>query len=319
MNEISLGRLQKISLRDAWKDEAKEFTPWLAKKENLALLGGVLDLELELLSQEEQVGPFRADLLCKSGEGEWVVIENQLDKTDHKHLGQLVTYASGLDAVTIVWIAGEFDEEHRSALDWLNQISDSQHNFFGLEIELWRIGESLMAPKFNIISKPNDWTRRIQSAASGQLRDTEKLQLEYWTEFKASLPENSRLRLHKAPPSNTISCSVGRSGAQIQFAVSSWDPLTNTYSDPYIRVELYLYEEDSKVLFEKLLADKINVETEIGSELFWYNPDDIRACRIWLKKDADYTQRDQWREQFKWFKETGELLHRVFAKKLKTI
>jgi hypothetical protein len=116
-----LGRLETVALRDAWVNEAWDFTPWLARSENLALLGEALGLELEVEASEKPVGPFRADLLCKEiGTGErWVVIENQLAKTDHGHLGQLLTYAAGLEAVTIVWIASSFADEHRAALDWL--------------------------------------------------------------------------------------------------------------------------------------------------------------------------------------------------------
>ena len=134
--------------------------PWLARKENLDILGQTLVIDLELEAQERPVGPFRADILCKDiGSDRWVLIENQLERTDHNHLGQLLTYASGLEAVTIVWIAAHFTEEHRSTLDWLNRITDGSFRFFGLEVELWRIGDSPPAPKFNIVSKPNDWSQ----------------------------------------------------------------------------------------------------------------------------------------------------------------
>lgn len=118
----SLGRLQIVDLRDIWKTEATDFTPWLASEDNLKLLSETLGLELELEAQEKSVGPFRADVLCRNcGSEEWVLIENQLERTDHTHLGQLLTYASGLEAVTIIWVASHFREEHRSTLDWLNR------------------------------------------------------------------------------------------------------------------------------------------------------------------------------------------------------
>ena len=143
MTNKNLGRLERVELRDIWLSEASDFTPWLARKENLEILGqtlGMIDLELE--AQERPVGPFRADILCKDIEtNRWVLIENQLERTDHNHLGQLLTYASGLEAVTIVWIAARFTEEHRSTLDWLNRITDESFRFFGLEVEHWRIGD----------------------------------------------------------------------------------------------------------------------------------------------------------------------------------
>ena len=162
-----LGRLHKVDLREAWASESSGFTPWLAQEESLQLLGEAIGIELELESQEKNVGPFRADILCKdTATDNWVLIENQLEKTDHSHLGQLLTYAAGLNAVTIVWIAERFTEEHRAALDWLNEHTDETINCFGLEIELWRIGDSTIAPKFNIISQPNDWSRTVKTAAA---------------------------------------------------------------------------------------------------------------------------------------------------------
>ena len=158
MTTQNLGRLQKVDLREAWTSESADFTPWLAQEQNLKLLGETIGIELELESQEKDVGPFRADILCKdTATDDWVLIENQLERTDHCHLGQLITYAAGLNAVTIVWVAERFTEEHRAALDWLNERTDDKIHLFGLEIELWRIGDSPIAPKFNIISQPNDW------------------------------------------------------------------------------------------------------------------------------------------------------------------
>lgn len=152
MTMNTLGRLEKVDLRNFWTTEAGDFTPWLAQEENIALLGEAVGVELEVEAQEKSVGPFRADILCKdTSTDQWVLIENQLERTDHTHLGQLLTYGAGLNAVTIVWIAAKFTEEHRAALDWLNEITDERFNFFGLEVELWRIGDSLAAPKFNII------------------------------------------------------------------------------------------------------------------------------------------------------------------------
>lgn len=158
-----LGRLERVKLREAWSTEAQDFTPWLAREENLAILSETLEVELQPEAQEKSVGPFRADILCRNADdgGTWVLIENQLERTDHLHLGQLLTYAAGLNAVTICWIAASFTDEHRAALDWLNEITDERFHFFGLEVELWRIGDSEPAPKFNLVSKPNDWRRSV--------------------------------------------------------------------------------------------------------------------------------------------------------------
>ena len=142
-------------------------------------------MEFELDSHEKDVGSYSADIFCKnSADDTWVVIENQREKTDHSHLGQILTYAEGhTNSVTVVWIAQRFTDEHRAALDWLNEVSTESAQFFGLEIEVWRIGDSRPEPKFNIISKPNDWTQS-DKAQRTELTSTQALQLEFWHRFR---------------------------------------------------------------------------------------------------------------------------------------
>ena len=135
-----LGRLVPVDLRSVWTSEDRHFTRgW--RNQKILRYWARFGIELELEAQEKDVGPFRADILCKNTaeKDSWVLIENQIEKTDHKHLGQLLTYAAGLKASTIVWISEKFCEEHRAVLDWLNQMADKSARFFGLEIELWRL------------------------------------------------------------------------------------------------------------------------------------------------------------------------------------
>ncbi len=158
---ITLGRLERVNVRAAWTNEAIDFTPWLAA--NLDLLSEALGMNLELEMEEKYVGTFRADILARNSDsGEWVLIENQLDRTDHGHLGQIVTYAAGLDAATVIWIAENFSDEHLAALDWLNSITDENILFFGVQIELWSIGGSV-APKFQVVCKPNSWVKKAKN------------------------------------------------------------------------------------------------------------------------------------------------------------
>lgn len=186
MSTANLGRLEKVSLREAWPNEASHFTPWLAKAENLALLGEAIGRDLEPHAEEHSVGPFRADILCRDiGTDSWVLIENQLERTDHGHLGQLLTYAAGLNTVTVVWVAERFTDEHRAALDWLNQKTPEDIAFFGLEVELWRIGKSPLAPKFNVVSKPNEWTRQI--TASTDTSESKQFCRAFWSGVIAAL------------------------------------------------------------------------------------------------------------------------------------
>ncbi len=230
-----LGRLESVDIREYWAGEATDFTPWLAQPENIAILGDAIALDLEVEAQEKQVGPFRADILCKeTTTGHYVLIENQLDKTDHPHLGQLMTYAAGLDAVTIVWIARRFTDEHRAALDWLNRITNEAINFFGLEIELWRIGQSALAPKFNVVCLPNDWVPAVrQAAASGRISDLQQLHLDFWTQFRDFVEKRgSPVRVGKPWPGHWMNVAVGRSNFTL-VAV-------NGMRDGYSRVQLSL-------------------------------------------------------------------------------
>ena len=161
MNKMDrLGKMTKITdLRSVWPHEANDFTKWLAEEENLSLLGDAIGIELELEERESSVGSFSVDILAKeSGTNRRVIIENQLEDTNHDHLGKLITYASGKGAEVIVWIVKRARDEHRQAIEWLNQHTDGNIGFFLLEIELCQIGSSEKAPRFNVVEKPNDWT-----------------------------------------------------------------------------------------------------------------------------------------------------------------
>lgn len=311
-----LGRLQKVDLREAWASESSGFTPWLAQEDNLQLLGEAIGIELELESQEKNVGPFRADILCKdTASDNWVLIENQLERTDHTHLGQLLTYAAGLNAVTIVWIAERFTEEHRAALDWLNEHTDETINCFGLEIELWRIGTSPIAPKFNIISQPNDWSRTVQQAAATSNRevsDHKQLQLRFWTAFREFMArEGSAVRCQKPLPQHWTNHAIGRSGAHLCSVISGWNSVTNTKS-PEIRVELCLVAPTAKQEFIVLEGRKQQIEQSIGVPLTWHNTE-AKSCKLYVRKDADFMNEQLWPQHFAWLKTHLEIMHNTFA------
>lgn len=316
MSTKNLGRLQKVELREAWPSESGDFTPWLAQEENLALLGEAIGIELELEAREKDVGPFWADILCKdTATDNWVLIENQLARTDHSHLGQVLTYAAGLNAVTLVWIAERFTEEHRAALDWLNEHTDEKINLFGLEIELWRIGDSPIAPKFNIVSQPNDWTRTVQKAASGggEISEHRQLQLKYWTAFKAYMEsKQSPLRCQKPLPQNWANFAIGRTGVHLTSIVSVWNSETWSRA-PEIRADLYLDGPRAKQEFASLQARKAEIETALGFTLNWHNPEDKAASRLSSRRDADFLNESLWPEQFEWLRGRLETMHKVFA------
>lgn len=315
MSLPSLGFLKKVDVRHIWQTEAQHFTPWLAQ--NLDILAETLDMELEIEAQEKNVGPFRADILCRDTlDKSWVLIENQLERTDHLHLGQLLTYASGLKAVTIIWISTHFTEEHRSALDWLNNITDDQFKFFGLEVELWQIGDSPVAPKFNIVSKPNDWSRSVGQAArqieTGTLTDIKAAQLEFWTQLAEKLKENSHIRPQKPMPQHWAVFRIGRSG----FHISG---LHNT-RDKCIGVELYINHQNAKDFYNQLYAQKNDIEAEIGHELIWKELPNKSASRIILYlRDVDPMDRSRWDEYQDWLIKYIETFDRTFRNRIRNL
>jgi hypothetical protein len=319
MSEQNLGRLEKKELRSVWTNESGEFTPWLGQPENLKLLGEAIGIDLELEAQEKEVGPFRADLLCKdTATDNWVLVENQLTKTDHSHLGQILTYAAGLEAVSIVWIAEHFTEEHRATLDWLNERTDEKINLFGLEIELWRIGDSSIAPKFNIISKPNDWTRTIQKAAAGDISEHKRTQLQFWTAFKEYMEANSKIRCQKPAPQHWMNHSIGKSGFHMNSIASMWNSETNT-NDPEIRVELVLDGKNSKQQYAILEKKRQEIEGAIGFPLKWHNPEDKNTCRIYTRINADFLDNHLWPQQHEWLRKNLEIFQKVFAPIIKAL
>ncbi|MFL6210341.1 MAG: DUF4268 domain-containing protein [Pyrinomonadaceae bacterium] len=318
MSIPALGRLERVELRAAWGSESDDFTPWLALDENLRLLGETIGIDLELEAQEKSVGPFRADILCKeTTTGNWVLIENQLERTDHTHLGQLLTYAAGLEAVRIVWIAERFTEEHRATLDWLNEITDERFNFFGLEVELWRIGGSQMAPKFNVVSKPNDWTKKVSGAAAhfqlAELTERKQLWLEYWTEFRDYLQQQrSFLKTQKPLPQHWYNFTVGRS----YFVLSA----LAGFRDKWIKVALTLSGPDAKAHYHLLLQHREDIELEIGETLVWDERPDYKESHVYLiKNNVDPMMRSDWTQQYMWFRETLEKFHKAFAARIKTL
>ena len=185
MDKLKLGKLEKVKLRDVWKHEALSFTKWLAKEENILNLSQEIGIDIEVVQIEASVGSFNVDILAREIDSDRkIIIENQLEKTDHDHLGKLITYASGHDAKIILWIVGEAREEHEKAIEWLNENMNEDIKFFLIVIEVWKIGDSPYAPKFQVVSQPNNWAKTIKSASNkGELTDTKSLQLEFSTKF----------------------------------------------------------------------------------------------------------------------------------------
>ncbi|MDV2503127.1 MAG: DUF4268 domain-containing protein [bacterium] len=310
-----LGKLTRVELREYWADEAREFTPWLAQEENLQLLGEAIGIDLELEDTEVPVGAFNADIVTKEvGTDDNVIIENQLERTNHDHLGKLITYASGLNARAVVWVCSQVTPEHRKALDWLNDITNEAVAFFGLEVELWQIGDSDPAPKFNLVCQPNEWAKVVTSRGTiRKLTETKLLQLEFWkglVEFANA--EGTFLSFRKPRPQHWYILAVGRS----RFIIS----LTVHKRLSRIGCELYIHHKThSKEAFALLAEEKDNIETALRAKLDWQELPLKNACRIAQFRSGDIDSRDSWPELFAWHKERAEGFHKVFSPLVKDL
>lgn len=314
-----LGRLTKVDLREVWATEASGFTPWLAREENIALLGDTIGLTLEVEAQEKNVGPFRADILCRDSteeEDHWVLIENQLTRTDHSHLGQLLTYAAGLHAATIVWLAERFTDEHRAALDWLNEITGENFNFFGLEVELWKIGNSPVAPKFNIVCQPNDWSRTISTVARagrGELSERRQWQFEYWTALRRLMEERGGLVKPTKPfPQHWQNFAIGRAYFHLTAIANARDRRISVY--------LVLKGDQAKEHFRLLERRREEIEREADTELEWCELPERKESQIRLSwSGCDPSDRSSWPEQHAWLFDNLQRFHRVFSPRVREL
>jgi len=307
------GRLEEVSLRDHWKNEALNFTNWLAEKENLELLGKTIGISLEIEQREAAVGSFYADILAKDGNGNYVIIENQLEATDHSHLGQIIAYASGKDAKTIVWIAKKFRDEFRKAIEWLNQHTDDDINFFAIEIELWKIGDSAPAPKFSIIEKPNEWAKIIKDTGNikGKTKtETELKRLDFWTGLIEYANENNiSIFTQKSSKDHWYNVAIGTSGV--------WVSLTVLFSNNKITCGFYIF--DDKKLYDDLESLKNEIEKEMGYPLIWdRKQDNVKASCIFIEKTIDFKNEDN-KIAYKWMTDNAVIFRKVFTNYLNKI
>ena len=264
-------KIHKIDPKSIWKHEAHDFTPWLA--ENIIELGEAIGIELEVTEIEANVGSFSLDILAKDlGRNSNVIIENQLATTDHDHLGKLLTYASGYDADIIIWLSTEIREEHRQTLDWLNQRTDSNTDFFGIVVEVIKIGESRPALQFKVIASPNEWRKSKKPPSNNLLSEKYR---NYFQELIDDLREKYHFTsAKKGQPQSWYSFSSGNKNFLYghSFAQGS-----------RVRTGIYIDSGDlgnNKAFFDKLFEEKKEIEAEFGQTLEWERLDNKRACRV---------------------------------------
>lgn len=270
--DVKLGKLQSVDVRDLWKHEQYDFSQWLSKPENIEYLNDVLGLSLTDVEKEASVGSYRCDMVAKDEtSGIKVIVENQLEASNHDHLGKIITYASGLDASVIVWIVTEAKEEHRSAIEWLNHNTSQEISFFLIELHAYKIGDSLPAPMFEIIEQPNDFIKSNKAPRSESDSHRGASRFEFWSMFNGILTEKGKpFNVRKPSTDHWYDVALGTSSAHIAIN------LVNKEN----KVVLEVYISDNKALFDELFAHKDEIEGALSMEFQWDRLDGKKASRI---------------------------------------
>ena len=274
---MSLGRIKEVDLRDVWKHEQYDFSSWLAQDENLLLLSDTLGLNLIEAETEKNVGAYRCDILCKDEiTNKIVLIENQLEPSNHDHLGKIITYASGLDASIIVWIVESAREEHASAVERLNNHTNGLISFFLIEVHAIKIGNSDIAPMFKVIEQPNDFSIQTKNIAkeSDVSNATNSARFDFWTRFNERIKLTKvNINVRKATTNHWYDFAIGSSKCHIDASLINKDEI--------IRVEMWI--SDSKEQYDNFYNHKSEIENELGYALTWLRLDGKKASRIYME------------------------------------
>ena len=291
---VNLSKLEEIKdLRTVWPHEALDFTPWLAQDDNITLLADAIGIDITVDETESSVGDFNVDIFAsETGTDRKIIIENQLEDTNHDHLGKLITYASGKSADIVIWVVKQAREEHKAAIEWLNNHTDDSVGFFLCEIKLYRIGNSEPAVKFEVIEKPNDWTKEIKKSES--INETQQLRYDYWVAFEDYAFKNptfaKNFKKRKPSKNHWLNFSIGSSACHI--AVSQIKQRNE------LDVELYI--SDDTELYNSLYENKTDIELTSGLSFDWRELPDRKASRIVLEKSVQLENKNAWGSQFEW-------------------
>ena len=285
---MKLGKLEEVDIRKVWPHEQYDFSKWLATEENIKELGDALNLSLTDVETEKFVGNYRCDILCKDEiTGKMVLIENQLEPTNHDHLGKIITYASGLDAAVVVWIVASARDEHASAIEWLNKHTDDEISFFLMEVHAYKIGDSDPAPQFKIIEQPNDFVKIVKAVSkNADMNESQKNRLEFWTQFNEIVDSKGKpFNKRKATTDHWYSVAIGSSDANISI------DLVN--KEHKIRVSFWI--PNNKDIFDALFQKKDEIEDSLGFSLEWNRLDNKKASYICTYiKGLDFKKQDNY-------------------------
>lgn len=270
---MNIGKLKEVDIRNLWKHEQYDFSEWLSQSENIKLLDDVLGLTLTDITKEAYVGSYRCDIFAKDeSSGIKVIIENQLEASNHDHLGKIITYASGLDAEVIVWIVKQAKEEHRSAIEWLNNNTNSNVNFFLIELHAYTIENSIPAPFFEVIEKPNGFIKNSKiNGEQDNLNKSQSERLEFWNRFNEILIDRGKpFNVRKATTDHWYDVALGTSEAHVSINLVN--------KESVVCIDLYI--NDNKELFDSLYSKKDVIENDLGFKLIWDRLDNGKASRI---------------------------------------
>ena len=305
---MKLSKITKVNPRDIWKHEAYDFTNWLKEEDNINIICEELDLNLDNIQTEGPAGRYSVDIVADDIDRKCkVIIENQLEATDHKHLGQILTYASSYDASIIIWLVTDYTEEHRQAIDWFNRNMNDSISFFLIQIEVIKISDSPPAPQLNIISQPNTWGKAIKQSSTGDKNSELKLlQNEFWEGLKNySIENNLSIKMGHSPrPQHWYNVSFGTSKCNLAFTMNT--------SKNYIGCELYI--RNNMDLFNNFYKNKDDIEAIIGEKLEWMDLPEATASRIIIKNHCDPKKRSEWNKLYSWCSQTGILFESAFKK-----
>lgn len=307
---IQLGVMKKVEdLRSVWSHEALEFTPWLAKPENMKLLSETIGVDIEVEETEASVDSFSADIVgVDTNTGRKVIIENQLEDSNHTHLGQIITYAAGKNATTVIWIVKHARDAHKAAIEWLNTHSDEDINFFLIEIELWQINDSLLAPKFNIVEEPNNWSKEIKKTTIETNSTTLQARFNFWTQLNeiafADAEYKKEFRPRKPSTDHWYTMSIGIPGCYISIL----------YLVQRNEIVIEFGISNNKELFDSFHSYKNEIEQIVGCELDWRKLPEKKASRILLAKQFDLSDDTLLNEEIDWIKEYSLKFKKAFAK-----
>ncbi len=287
---MNIGKLKEVDIRNLWKHEQYDFSEWLSQSENIKLLDDVLGLTLTDITKEAYVGSYRCDIFAKDeSSGIKVIIENQLEASNHDHLGKIITYASGLDAEVIVWIVKQAKEEHRSAIEWLNNNTNSNINFFLIELHAYTIENSIPAPFFEVIEKPNEFIKNSKiNGEQDNLNKSQSERLEFWNRFNEILIDRGKpFNVRKATTDHWYDVALGTSEAHVSINLVN--------KESVVCIDLYI--NDNKELFDSLYSKKDIIENDLGFKLIWDRLDNGKASRIKYKiKGLNYDNHSNYDE-----------------------